>query len=252
MKLSAWAKVKLFQLAVHIIALVGAVFYWATEWFAASVCCWAFMYLFGATIGFHRLWAHRSFDTSTFVQYVTLFVGTIMGIGSVVGWVGQHRQHHAYSDVSKELDPYWAHDDYSVRGTVTAWLMTPRPIHFEMRMVKDLVRNRVAWFTHNWYFTIVTSWAALLLAIDIRAFIFCWAIPSVGCYISAQVSGVFGHRYGEVTHLDTNDQSKDCHWLNIFSFGEGYQNTHHRHPTQVVMGKYDLSGYIINRFLAIK
>lgn len=252
MKLSLWAQVKLFQLIVHIVAIVGGVLYWDPLWFLASIGCWFVMYLFGGSIGAHRLWSHRSFETTDFVRYATLALGTMMGLGSVLGWVGQHRLHHAKSDSSIDEDPYWAHDDYSAWGTIKAWVMCPRSIGFRSRTVKDLMEDKWACFTHKYYFHLLAGWITLLALLDPMAALYCWFIPSVMCYVSAQVSGVFGHRFGTVKYTDTHDKSKDCHWLNFFSLGEGYQNTHHRYPNQIIMGKYDLSGYVIDRFLAKK
>lgn len=250
MKVSAWTKIKFLQLFIHVLAFIGCIFYWDIYWFICAIVSWFFIYLIGATIGYHRLYAHKSFTSNKFIKYITLFMGTIMGVGSVIGWVGQHRQHHAYSDVSKNLDPYWAHDDYSFLGTIKSWAICPRPINFKIKMVRDLIQDPEILFFHTWYFSIIFLWMTFLFCINIKALIFLFALPSVGCYISGQLSGVFGHRIGKQIYKETNDHSKDCHWVNIFSLGEGYQNTHHRYPNKIVMGKYDLSGYIIERFLA--
>lgn len=249
MKLNAWAKVKLFQLFVHIVAIVGLIMLWEPTWLLLSIVCWLLMYLLGGTIGVHRYWSHRSFEASKLFKYLTLILGTMMGLGSVLGWVGQHRLHHANSDESEQKDPYWAHNDYSIIGTIRAWVMTPNPINFELRMVKDLIRDKYVWFAHEHYFKLLATWIILLALINPMLALYCWFIPSVMCYVSAQVSGVFGHRFGTVTYEDTKDNSKDCHWLNIFSLGEGYQNTHHKYPNQIVMGKYDIAGLLINMFI---
>ena len=249
MRISEWAKVKTFQLFVHLIALLGAIFYWNIKLFCASIVCWFVMYLFGGSIGAHRLWSHKSFETTAFIKYATLILGTMMGLGSVLGWVGQHRLHHANSDKSIKDDPYWSHNDYSILGTIKSWVMSPHSLGFKVRTVKDLMQDKWVCFTHKYYFQLLFAWIGLLTLISPMIALYCWFIPSVFCYVSAQVSGVFGHRFGKTIYAETNDQSKDCHWLNIFSLGEGYQNTHHRYPNKIIMGKYDLAGFIIDRFL---
>lgn len=249
--MSAWAKAKLLILAMHIFALLGLVFCFDLTWFIVSLFVWVIYYGYGFSIGFHRLWSHKAFLTTPFVKYSTLIVGTLAGCGSIVGWVGQHRQHHAYSDVSKQLDPYWAHDDYSFLGTVKAWIETPRSVNFGVHLVKDLFRDKWAKFTHNHYYKIFFSWCLLLIIIHPMAFIYICAIPSMLCYSSAQISGVLGHRIGKSVY-DVGDKSKDSHWLNILSFGEAYQNTHHKYPSSYRLGKYDLSAFFIEKLFLVK
>lgn len=244
--MSAWAKIKLLILAMHICAVLGLIFAFDFTWLLISLSAWVVFYGYGFSIGFHRLWAHKAFAASPLVRYTTLLTGTLAGCGSVVGWVGQHRQHHAYSDVSRELDPYWAHDDYSFKGTVKAWIETPRPVNFGVHLVKDLFRDKWARFTHNHYYKIFFVWVAVLIVISPTAFVYLCAIPSTLCYSSAQISGVLGHRIGKSVY-DVGDKSKDSHWLNILSFGEAYQNTHHRYPSAYRLGKYDFIGIILGK-----
>ena len=217
----------------------------------ASVLCWFFIYLFGGSIGYHRIWSHRSCKVSPFVKYASMWVGMLMGQGAVFSWAGQHRMHHCYSDVSLEKDPYWAHCQ-TKWGTFKTWFLSPHPIPYELRMVKDMVGDKWVRFTHQHYYKLMFGWIAGLTALDPMFALYGFFIPSVLCYVSAQVTGVFGHKVGVVNYEGTNDHSKDSHWLNVFTLGESYQNFHHRFPTRIVMGRYDLSGYIVSRFLAVK
>ena len=251
MRLTAWEKMKLFQLVVHVVAAGGIAFAFDASWLLASIACWFFIYLFGGTIGYHRIWSHRSFQPSNFVRYGSMWVGMLMGQGAVFSWVGQHRMHHRYSDISRDKDPYWAHCDTAL-GTLKTWFLSPHPINYELNMVKDLVRDKWVRFTHEHYYKIMFSWIAALVCVSPKVALYCWFIPSVMCYVSAQVTGVFGHKIGVLHYPDTHDHSRDSHWLNIFTLGESYQNFHHKYPTRVVMGKYDLSGWVIEKFLARK
>jgi len=68
----------------------------------------------GITMGYHRLWAHRSYDASLPVKLVLLVIGSGAFEGSVLWWARDHRAHHRWSDTPK--DPYgvdkglfWAH-----------------------------------------------------------------------------------------------------------------------------------------------
>ena len=68
------------------------------------------MYLvtgFGVTVGFHRLLTHRSFQVSKPVEYTFALLGSMAVQGPVIGWVADHRKHHAHAD--EEGDPHSPH-----------------------------------------------------------------------------------------------------------------------------------------------
>src|SRR5690349_6528738 len=61
----------------------------------------AFMYvltIIGETVGYHRLFAHRSFETGRLMRALLAVLGSMTAQGPVVFWVAVHRRHHAYSD----------------------------------------------------------------------------------------------------------------------------------------------------------
>ncbi|MDP9491161.1 MAG: acyl-CoA desaturase, partial [Actinomycetota bacterium] len=62
---------------------------------------------FGITVGYHRLFTHRSFETYKPVRYVFALLGQMAVEGDVVAWVADHRKHHQFSD--QEGDPHSPH-----------------------------------------------------------------------------------------------------------------------------------------------
>ena len=52
----------------------------------------------GITVGFHRLFTHRSFKTGPITRAVLAALGSAAIEGPVVAWVADHRKHHAFSD----------------------------------------------------------------------------------------------------------------------------------------------------------
>ena len=100
----------------------------------------------GLTVGFHRLFTHRSFEANRGLK-IGLAVAGSMGIeGSVVSWVANHRRHHAHSD--KVGDPHSPHilDETAVgqlRGFIHAhigWLLSPDMTSVE-RYAPDILRD---------------------------------------------------------------------------------------------------------------
>src|SRR4051795_11305250 len=67
----------------------------------SDLIVFAIMYVvtgLGITVGFHRLFTHRSFKTGKAVRAVLAALGSAAIEGPVISWVADHRKHHAYSD----------------------------------------------------------------------------------------------------------------------------------------------------------
>ena len=53
---------------------------------------------FGTTIGFHRYFTHRGFETSPVLKATLAILGCMTMQGPLTQWVTDHRKHHALSD----------------------------------------------------------------------------------------------------------------------------------------------------------
>src|SRR5262245_52885649 len=58
----------------------------------------------GITVGFHRLFSHRSFEARQPVRATFAVLGSMAMQGPIIRWVANHRTHHAHPD--KEGDPH--------------------------------------------------------------------------------------------------------------------------------------------------
>src|SRR5438105_3427958 len=52
----------------------------------------------GITVGYHRLFAHRSFKAHRILKISLALAGSLALEGGVIGWVANHRRHHVFSD----------------------------------------------------------------------------------------------------------------------------------------------------------
>ena len=57
----------------------------------------------GIELGFHRYYAHRTFETTRPLRALLLILGSMAGQGSALLWSGIHRWHHAHTDVPGDL-----------------------------------------------------------------------------------------------------------------------------------------------------
>ena len=62
---------------------------------------------FGTTIGFHRYFTHRGFETGPVLKSTLAILGCMTMQGPITQWVTDHRKHHALSD--QEGDPHSPH-----------------------------------------------------------------------------------------------------------------------------------------------
>ena len=107
-------------------------------------------------------------------------------------------------------------------------------------LVKDLLKNPRVMFFHRNYNKIHLISAVLSLLISFKFFIGFIVMPFVLSYIFYGLFNTLGHKNGKPV---TN------HIINLFAAGEGYHDTHHENWKKIRLGKYDLSGLIIEKVL---
>ncbi len=186
---------------------------------------------FSITVGYHRLFAHRSFEANRIVTFFTLFFGAAAFEQSALMWASQHRDHHRYVDT--ENDPYNIKKGFWY-AHITWMLFWQQETDYTN--VKDLSADPLIMHQHKHY----GVWAigtGIILPLIIGAV--------TGHLLGAFLVGVVGrltfvhhstfsinsicHTFGRATY-DINATAKD-HWLvALITNGEGYHNFHHRFP----------------------
>ena len=102
--------------AIHVgalLAFVPAYFSWS-----GLALCFFLHWLtggIGICMTYHRLLTHRSFAVRPrWLEYVLTVIGTCASEGGPIGWVADHRKHHAHSDEEDDTHTplrgfFWAH-----------------------------------------------------------------------------------------------------------------------------------------------
>jgi stearoyl-CoA desaturase (delta-9 desaturase) len=102
----------------------------------------------GVTVGFHRLFTHRSFETTPIIKFLLAILGCMAVQGPMLKWVAVHRRHHQFSDDIE--DPHSPHYHGSgIRGLLfgfwhahAGWMFDRDPADLP-RYVGDLFRDRL-------------------------------------------------------------------------------------------------------------
>ena len=189
--------------------------------------------IFGISIGMHRYYSHRmNFKISKLYEILILFMVTIAGARSVIGWCAAHRLHHQHADT--EFDPHSPDRKGFWKVFFNFWTI-PK---IERKLIKDLLKNKLVIFQHKYWYEILVMTSIISVLIGIKFFIWFIVIPYILSYIGYGLFNALGHKnYKPVTN----------HVINILSAGEAYHDKHHDNISKIRYGKYDISGYIIEK-----
>lgn len=212
---------------------------------AASVGIYSLLGCFGISLGYHRYLSHKSFEPYTIFSNFMIWLGMISCGGSPLSWVAAHRYHHLHSDTDKDIH------NVSRDGWLKVYFHIWQPFYIKARMIKDLLMDKRIVFLHKHYFLLVGLWALLLYSINIKVGVFGFSIPAVLSFHFYGLINVLGHSFGQ-RPLKTNDTSTNHWFINIFVFGEGWHQNHHRiqssHRIGLRPGEFDISAWLIETF----
>lgn len=250
-------KLKVMNISAVTIPFIGfiaaIVLLWGIAFNWVYLAIFAGMYLataVGITVGYHRLFTHRSFKTSKTVTAILAVLGSMAVEGPVIQWVGVHRKHHQHSD--DHDDPHSPHGHGTgflsmLKGmwhSHMGWLFHAHPrgiARYTRDLRKDKLISRISKLFPLWVviglalpallgglFTL--SWTGVLLGFLwgglVRIFLVhhvTWSINSV-CHI-------WGAR-----PFDNHDESTNNAIFGVLGLGEGWHNNHHAFPASARHG----------------
>ena len=222
-------------------ALTFAVAVTAVPWYAFAhgyhIAAWAaFTVFLGAngmaiTCGYHRLFAHGTYEAHPALRLAYLLCGAMALQNSALIWSANHRTHHRFID-DPERDPYCARRGFwfSHIGWMLRNYPSGRP---DLSIVRDLQCDPLVRWQHRHYLP-------LALAMNL-------GLPLLVGWIFGDVLGVFllagvlrlvvshhatffinslAHMWGSQPYTDDNT-ARDNGVVSLLTYGEGYHNFHH-------------------------
>ncbi|WP_374629638.1 acyl-CoA desaturase [Frankia sp. AgPm24] len=206
--------------------------------------------LMGVSVGYHRLFTHRSFTAAPLLGLVLTVCGSMAGQGGLVSWVALHRRHHERSD--RDGDPHSPNLAGGglagrLRGLAHShflWMRRheyPNVVHYAPDLIADRRLISVARHYHVWvvlglalpalvgglvewsWYGAVTGllWGGLVRMFVVEHLI--WAINS------------FLHSFGRRS-FRTRENSHNSGLLALLTFGESWHNNHHAFPESPSFG----------------
>lgn len=230
----SWATTIAF--AVFHAGAIAALFFfnWTAFWTAFALNWIALSW--GIGMGYHRLHTHRGYKCPKWFEYFTAVCATLALEGGPIFWVGTHRIHHQKSD--KPGDPHspreggwWAH---------ILWMVLGKGYHNDTalmgRYAPDLARDPFYRWLNTYHWVPLTALGLILLAVG--------GVPMVlwGIFLRVTLGHHFTWLVNSATHMwgsrrfNIRDDSRNNWWVAILTFGEGWHNNHHAHPTSARHG----------------
>src|ERR1043165_1388483 len=247
-----------FIVGAHIAAAIGTYFYATLHGFTLQAIIIGIVFLwlttFGISGGYHRLFAHGTYDAHPLLRLFYLLFGAASFEASALKWASDHRRHHAYID--EDGDPYnikrgfwWAH---------MGWILMKDPASTGITKVGDLERDPMIRLQHQYYgpiafamglglplglgFLFGDPWGGLIIGGFLRLAFF---------YQATFCINSVAHILGTQPYSD-EDSSRDCIITALLTMGEGYHNSHHTFPADYRNGpgtfEYDPSKWILFGF----
>lgn len=190
----------------------------------------------GISLGYHRLHTHRSYKVPRWLEYFFALCGTLTLEGGPIFWVATHRIHHQNSDQpgdphSPRDGAWWSHMGWILRGEAK---------HNNTRLMAkyapDLAKHRFyVWLNEYHWIAPVAVGLVLLATGGLPLFLWGGCMRTVvGLHATWAVNSAT-HMWGS-RRFATRDDSRNTWWVALVSFGEGWHNNHHAHPTSARHG----------------
>jgi stearoyl-CoA desaturase (delta-9 desaturase) len=219
----------------HVGAIAALFFFSWTAFWTAFALNWVAL-SWGIGMGYHRLHTHRGYKCSKSFEYFTAICATLALEGGPIFWVGTHRIHHQLSD--KPGDPHSPRD--GAWWSHVLWMVMGEGYHNKTalmgRYAPDLARDPFYRWLNTYHWVPLTTVGLILLAVGGSPVVL-W-----GIFLRVTLGHHFTWLVNSATHMwgsrrfEIRDDSRNNWWVAILTFGEGWHNNHHAHPTSARHG----------------
>ena len=198
-------------------------------WISAFALTFAFFTNLSITMGYHRLWAHKSYEAHPLLEKILLLVSAGAFQGSALKWASDHRIHHRFEDTDK--------DPYNIkRGFWHAhmgWMMkhesVSRPIN-----APDLAKNKWIKNQHDqyifWSVGVGFFFPMMIGMLFGNAFLGLAIAGGLRIFLTQQSTFLvnsLSHTLGKTSYSSIKS-AKDSILVAVLTHGEGYHNFHHQ------------------------
>jgi len=227
-----WSMV-LFLVIVPLVGIAGLVWQLieghVTWWHVVFALVYAAIANLGITGGYHRLFAHKSYEAHPIVEIGYLLIASAAWQGSALKWASDHRRHHTFEDT--DGDPYAITKGFW--HAHMGWLLDKQYVNLPIRAA-DLQKKPWINFQNKHYAVIATimgfgvpTLAGYFMGSALAGFFVGGLLRAVVNQQSGFVINSLCHMFGHQTY-SKEITARDSFILALFTHGEGYHNFHHK------------------------
>jgi len=232
---------------VHLLPL-GALFTGATlfDWIVCGLLYVGRM--FWVTGGYHRYFAHKTYKTSRWFQFLIAFFAQTSAQKGALWWAAHHRHHHRHSDTPKDphsmkLYGFW----YSHVG----WIIGPDYKETDFKTIGDFAKYPELVWLNKHYLVPPTVLALVVTAVGawvnggspllmfthhgLSTLFIGFFLSTVMLYHGTFTINSIMHKFGKQRY-ESGDESKNSLWLALLTLGEGWHNNHHYYEVAARQG----------------
>lgn len=234
LSIDSFILVKLTQVYVLLLTVLGLYFFNLNFLIISLVAGWALTGI-SVEVLIHRKYAHNQFEyKNIFFEILSYLILLSTAIGRPINWARGHRVHHRFTD--QKEDPQSPHTIGHLNVFLSAFpskVNVPKSVVFNF---SDLTKNKRSIFFNENYYKLYLIYNIFWFLIDPILALYVIGIPSLMAWISLGTINV-------ACHLTPNDP-KDIPFP-IWFWGANYHGTHHKDPTNLCLGRLDLSYQMI-------
>lgn len=204
----------------------------------------------GVTVGYHRLFTHRTFKAGVPVTVVLAVLGSMAGQGAVISWVALHRRHHECSD--QEGDPHSPNlHGTGLKGRLSGlahshflWMRRheyPNIVHYAPDLLRNRPLVRVARLYYYWVVLgllipaliggcVSMSWLGAVSGLFWGGFVRIFVLEHIVWAINS-----FLHMFGTRPY-ESRENSRNGAIFSLVTLGEAWHNNHHAFPESPSFG----------------
>jgi sn-1 stearoyl-lipid 9-desaturase len=196
---------------------------------------WTLIAGLGVNVGLHRWASHRAVKLNKYAKPIIVYLSVMACQGQIIWWAAVHRGvHHKYTDTIKD---HHSPQFYGIWHSFIGWILTHDPNKVNYKYSSDLLRDSLIKKTTDHYEKIIWCTWILTGLINIDLLLWMFLLPAfLGLHseglINALCHGDRGYR-----NFDLPNKSTNLPLLGYLTWGNGWHNNHHAHPSSYDFGK---------------
>ncbi|WP_276499415.1 acyl-CoA desaturase [Pontibacter litorisediminis] len=212
----------------------------------------------GHSVGLHRGIIHRSYRCSRAFRNLTAYLFVLTGLGSPLAWLKLHYIRDYWQN--RQDTPRYFQYHHSLWKDYWWYLhVSYHPADLERYAIPadDLEDPWLNWLDKTWYLHVLGAcglvwllfgWQTLIVTMTLRI-----SLTMLGHWFVGYVTHTYGYSQYSIAQADVS--GKNTWFLGLISFGEGFHNNHHAHPSSARFGlkwyEVDFSWYMIRLFQSL-